>query len=121
MTEESFERAVQQEVEGEIRRNWGWLLAGGIALTVLGFAGLYMAGAMTLVSVLYFGFMVIAGGVFLLVDGFQAEGWKAKLWEILLAIMYVICGIVMVMYPGASAVWFTLFIAGFLLVTQDVP
>ena len=52
VTEQSFEQEVQIEVAGEIRRNWGWLLFGGIALMELGLVGLYKAGAMTIVSVL---------------------------------------------------------------------
>jgi uncharacterized membrane protein HdeD (DUF308 family) len=76
-----------------------------------------MAGTLTIVSILWFGLLVIAGGVLTLIDAFKAEGWKAKLWQILIALLYVVAGIVMVMNPGASAVWFTMFIAAFLLVT----
>lgn len=111
---------VIEEAAREIRKNWGWLLFGGIALTLLGSIGLYMAGAMTIVSMLWFGGLVIAGGVFVLADGIQARGWSAKIWEILLGILYIGCGVIMILYPGASAVWFTLFIAAFLTVTGIV-
>lgn len=60
---------------------------------------------------------MIAGGVLTLIDAFRAEGWKAKLWEILIALVYIVAGAVMVMNPGASAVWFTMFIAAFLLIS----
>ena len=89
----------------------------GIALTILGIAGLYMVGTLTIVSGWWFGILVIAGGILTLVDAFRAEGWKAKLWEILIALAYIVAGLVMVMNPGASAVWFTMFIAAFLLVS----
>jgi uncharacterized membrane protein HdeD (DUF308 family) len=110
----------QNEVEnatGDVRKNLGWLLFMGIALIVLGAAGLYMTSALTLVSILYFGFLVIAGGVLMLFDAFRAEGRKQKLWDILISLAYIVVGIIMVSNPGKSAVWFTLFISTFLLVS----
>ena len=101
----------------EVRANWGWLMFMGIALVILGVIGLYMVGTLTIVSVLWFGILVIAGGILLLIDAFKAEGWKAKLWEILIAVAYILAGIIMVANPGKSAVWFTLFIGAFLLVS----
>ena len=103
------------QASGEVRKNWGWLLAMGIILLILGVIGLYMVGALTLVSILYFGFLVIFGGVLVLFDAFKAEGWKSKLWELLIALLYIVAGIIMIVNPGASAVWFTFFIAAFLL------
>lgn len=89
----------------------------GIALVVLDIIGLYMVGTLTTASILYFGILVIIGGVFTLIDGFKAEGWKAKIWEILIHVLYIVAAIVMIMNPGASAVWFTLFLAAFLFVS----
>lgn len=116
MAENDIKTQVNQ-VADEVRANWGWLMFMGIALTILGIIGLYMVGTLTLVSILWFGFLVIAGGVLTLIDAFRAEGWKAKLWEILIALLYLAAGIIMVMNPAAGAVWVTIFIAAFLLIT----
>ncbi len=116
MVQNNLESQVEQSAD-EVRANWGWLLFMGVALTVLGIIGLYMVGTLTIVSILWFGVLVIAGGALTLIDAFRAEGWKAKLWEILIALAYIVAGIVMVMNPGTSAVWFTMFIAAFLLVS----
>ena len=113
MMADTLEKDMQQ-VADEVRANWGWLMVMGLALTALGVVGLYMAGALTVASLWWFGVLTIAGGVATLVDAFRAEGWKAKLWEMLIAVIYVAAGIVMLLNPGASAVWFTLFIAAFL-------
>ena len=101
----------------EVRANWGWLMFMGIALTILGIIGLGMVGTLTVVSMFWFGILVIAGGILTLIDAFRAEGWKAKLWEILIALVYIAAGGIMMANPAASAVWFTMFIAIFLLVT----
>ena len=106
-----------EQLAGEVRKNWGWMMFMGILLVVLGAIGLYMSGMTTLVSVLYIGIMVLAGGVLILIDAFRAEGWKAKIWDTLIAIAYIAAGIIMIVYPGASAAWFTMFIAAFLLVS----
>ena len=116
MTANNLESQVQQAAD-EVRANWGWLMFMGVALTILGIIGLYMAGTLTIVSILWFGLLVSAGGVLTLIDAFRAEGWKAKLWQILIALAYIVAGIVMVMNPGASAAWFTMFIAAFLFIS----
>jgi uncharacterized membrane protein HdeD (DUF308 family) len=113
MMADTLEKHVQQ-VADEVRANWGWLMVMGIALTVLGAVGLYMAGALTIASLWWFGVLTIAGGGLTLADAFRAEGWKAKLWEMLIALLYIAAGMVMLLNPAASAVWFTLFIAAFL-------
>lgn len=108
---------IVEQFAGEVRKNWGWLLVMGVALVILGTIGLYMAGTLTLASVLYFGILVMAGGLLMLIDAFKAEGWKEKVWEILIALAYLAAGIIMIANPAASAVWFTMFIAAFLLVS----
>ena len=42
---------------------------------------------------------------------------KRKIWEILTALLYIAAGIVMILNPGVSAAWFTIFIAAFLFTT----
>ena len=103
------------DIQNEVRANWGWLMFMGLVLVVLGCIGLYMTGMLTLVSIFYIGIMLLAGGVLMLIDAFRAEGWKAKFWAILLSLIYAISGCVMIVDPAASAIWFTLFIAVFLL------
>ena len=113
---DNFEQQVQQ-VADEVRANWGWLMFMGIALTILGFVGLYMVVTLTIVSVWWFGILAIAGGVLTLIDAFRAEGWKAKFWEFLIALAYIVAGLIIVMNPEVGAVWFTMFIAAFLLLS----
>lgn len=74
MMADTLEKDMQQ-VADEVRANWGWLMAMGLALTALGAVGLYMAGALTVAGLWWFGVLTIAGGVATLVDAFRAEGW----------------------------------------------
>src|SRR5262245_43912499 len=47
---------------GDLGRHWGWLLAVGVLSIVLGVLGLGMSMALTLVSVFYFGVLLIVIG-----------------------------------------------------------
>ncbi len=42
-------------VLGDLKKNWGWFLALGILFIILGFIGLGMSVALTIVSVTFFG------------------------------------------------------------------
>ena len=48
----------------QVRRNWGWFLALGIALILLGVTALVAVGLTTLATVLFIGWLVLFGGVF---------------------------------------------------------
>ena len=111
--------AAPDQVAGEIRKNPGGLLFMGVLLLILGIVGIGMAGLLTVASIFYFGFLAAAGGVLLLIDAFKAEGWKSKFWEILIALLYLAAALVMINNPGASAVWFTFFIAAFLFASGN--
>lgn len=114
---EKLEQEMVANFTGEIRKNSGWVIFMGILLAALGMLGLYMAGLTTLVSIFYIGIMLLAGGLLMLFDTFKAEGWKARLWDVLMSLAYLAAGVLMIMNPGAGAAWFTVFIAAFLLVS----
>ena len=112
----SSNSSLTEQVLGDISRNWGWIMVGGVLLVILGIIGLSMEFTMTIISVLFFGIMVVIGGAIILINTFQAQGWKSKLWHMLIGLLYIAAGIVMINDPAGSAVWFTLFIAAYLLV-----
>lgn len=110
------ENTADTSIAGEVRKNRGWLMFMGILMIILGVVGLGMEVSLTIVSVLYFGILMIFGGVAMLVDAFQAGEWGTKIWHVLIALVYGAAGVVMIMHPAASAVWITLFIAAFFIV-----
>ena len=52
-----------------LRRGWGWFLALGIVLIVLGIFAVGWAAVVTVASVIIFGWLLIAGGVMQAADG----------------------------------------------------
>lgn len=105
----------EEMVAGEVTRNRKRLMGFGILSLILGIIGTYMSVAVTMASILILGIFVISVGALLLLEAFSAPEWKGKLGHLILSLLYVIAGIAMVAYPGASAVWFTLFLAVFFM------
>jgi uncharacterized membrane protein HdeD (DUF308 family) len=113
MTEDTT--ALQKELFGDLQKNWGWLLAWGILSILLGVIGLGMTFALTLASVLFFGVLILVGGVIQFVEAFKCKGWKGFLWYMLIAVLYVIAGIAVIANPVAASMLFTLMLAGAIL------
>ena len=105
-----------EQTPPEIRQNANWLMFLGILFIVLGIIGLGMEVSLTITSMFFFGFLVLAGGIFQLIDAFKAQGWKSVLFHVLIALLYVAAGIVMITNPLPSAIWMTMMIASMLVV-----
>ncbi|MFQ5756770.1 MAG: HdeD family acid-resistance protein [Acidiferrobacterales bacterium] len=97
---------------GDLQKSWGWLMALGILFIVLGTIGLGMTVVLTAASVWLFGVLMLVGGGFQFVDAFKCKGWKSVVWHVLIAILYVITGIVVMSQPLMAASILTLMLAG---------
>lgn len=100
-----------------LRRSSGWLLAAGIALVVLGVLGLGSVTLLSLASAIWFGIMMIAGGVIVLIGAFRSEGWKGVLLHLLIGLLYLGVGIFTLLNPVAATASLTLFIGAALVAT----
>ena len=98
-------------VVGEAGKNWGWLLALGISFIALGTIGLGMTATLTLVSVLFFGWLMIFGGIFQFIQAFKLKGWKIVFLQVFIALLYFGAGAVIVYDPVGGAIALTAFIA----------
>lgn len=101
-------------VKNEI--SWGWLLALGILMTLLGLVGLGMTYWLTVVAVFWCGVLAIVGGVAQILDAFHHKSWKGIVWHVIIGLIYIAAGLAMVAMPVASALWLTLFLAVSLVV-----
>lgn len=102
-----------------LRRNSGWLLAAGVVLILLGFAALVFAAAFSIASALWFGVIVLAGGLVLLVDAFSQKGWKSRLWHLVIGVLYVAVGLFTIVNPVVATASLTL-LAGAAFVATGV-
>jgi uncharacterized membrane protein HdeD (DUF308 family) len=100
---------------GDLKKNWGWLLGFGILSILLGTLGLGMTFGLTVVSVQLFGILLVVGGVFQLFHAFKCKGWKSTIWHLLIALLYVVAGVLMVVDPLLASATLTLVIAWILI------
>ncbi|WP_353184433.1 HdeD family acid-resistance protein [Bosea sp. (in: a-proteobacteria)] len=102
-----------------LRRNWGWLMAAGIALIVLGVLGLGAVALLSVASAVWFGAMIFVGGIVVLFDAFRHQGWKSRLLHILIGLLYLAVGVVTFVNPLVATASLTL-LAGCGLVATGV-
>jgi uncharacterized membrane protein HdeD (DUF308 family) len=116
---ESAMIGVRHAVFGELTKNWGWLLAFGIVFIILGTIGLGMTFALTLASVFLFGILFLLGGILQIIEAFKCKGWKGIVWHIIIAVLYLIAGVIVIDNPLGASILLTLVFA-FLLIGVGV-
>lgn len=99
-----------------VKKNWGWYLALGLLLIVLGTIAIGSSLVMTLVSVVFFGWLMLIGGVVEALHAFWRKDWGGFFLDLLGGVLYLVIGFMLVANPAASAVALTLVIAVFLTV-----
>jgi|SRR5690242_7749769 uncharacterized membrane protein HdeD (DUF308 family) len=100
----------------EVRKHSTWFLLLGIALVVVGIIAVGSAVAMTIVSVMFLGWLLIIGGVFEVIHGFRHRPWSGFFINLLGGVLYAVVGVAMVTNPALAAVTLTLLIAIMLIV-----
>ncbi len=101
---------------GAIRHAWGWFLALGILEIILGTMAIGATPAATVVTVVFFGWLLLIGGVSSVVHAFWRRHWRGFFLEVLTGVLYIVAGFFMVAEPLAAAAPLTLLIAMFLLI-----
>ncbi|SRR5579885_3410672 len=101
---------------GAIRHAWGWFLALGILEIILGTVAIGATPAATVVTVVFFGWLLLIGGVSSVVHAFWRRHWRGFFLEVLTGVLYIVAGFFMVAEPLAAAAPLTLLIAMFLLI-----
>lgn len=91
-----------------VSERWGWFLALGILLIVLGIVAIGAPFASGIAVELLVGWLLIISGVAHCIQAFKAAGWRGKLIQILCGLLYLGVGIMMVMKPIAGLLALTL-------------
>jgi uncharacterized membrane protein HdeD (DUF308 family) len=100
----------------KIHDSWGWFVALGIALIVLGGVCIFGDVTATIVTVLAFGWLLIIGAVVALIQAFQVRTWSGFFLFFLSALLRGFTGYLLVRYPLAGEYGLTLLLASFFIV-----
>lgn len=100
-----------------LRQSWGWIFALGIVFVFLGVIGLGMTVFLTLVTVLYFGILILIAGIVQLVNAFRSKENTNVAFHLLVALLYGLAGVLIIRHPRLASAFFTAVFA-FLLIFQ---
>jgi uncharacterized membrane protein HdeD (DUF308 family) len=100
-----------------LRDQWWCFLALGISLVLLGSAAVVACCYATAAFIVFFGFLLLAGGAIQIVSSFWAGKWSGMLLHLLIGLLYGIVGLMIIDAPLESAVLATKLIAIFLIVS----
>ena len=94
-----------------VRRKWGWLLALGIALVLLGVVALILIPVATIAAVLVLGWLMVISGIIEAVHAFHVRGWGGVFLHLIGGVLGVLVGLLVVTHPVAGALAWTLLFA----------
>lgn len=106
----------QETLAGEMNKNWGWILVAGIAMVILGTIGLGMTFWLTVASMLYFGILLLIGGGVQLINAFRDQAGTNRLSHILIALLYLVAGIILITKPVVAGLAMTALLAVALII-----
>jgi uncharacterized membrane protein HdeD (DUF308 family) len=98
-----------------LRRSWGWFLVLGVLEIILGTVAIGSTFIATLATVVFFGWLLLIGGILSAVHAFWRKRWRGFFLDLIIGVLYVVAGFFMVEEPLAAAASLTLLIAAFLM------
>ena len=100
----------------ELRRNWGWLLALGVALILLGGFALIDSVAVSIISMVFFGWILLFAGAVEAVQTFRHHKGGHFFLHLLNTVFAIVVGLMLLGNPLAGSLVLTLLMAAYFLV-----
>jgi uncharacterized membrane protein HdeD (DUF308 family) len=104
------------QIPHEFIQYWGWFLAFGIALLLLGVVAIVRSVTATIVSMLFFGWLLVLASGIEIAQAVMVGHWVGFFHHLLAAILFGVTGLILVTRPLLSAEVATIFIAMFFLI-----
>jgi uncharacterized membrane protein HdeD (DUF308 family) len=100
----------------QVRKSWGWFLAFGILLTVLGAVCVVKSRTATTFSILALGWVLAISGMLWLANSVWAFSWHGFFLYLLNAIIRGVTGYLLIRHPDAGAAGVTMLLASLFIV-----
>ena len=94
-----------------VRKNWGWFLASGIALIIIGLLAIGSSVYTTLFTMSFLGALLAIAGFIGVVYAFWARKWGGFFGQLIMGLLYLLTGALILWNPAAAAVALTLLMA----------
>jgi uncharacterized membrane protein HdeD (DUF308 family) len=95
----------------EVREKWGWFVALGVGLVILGLIALGNLFLATVATIFYIGAMMLIAGIVEIVHAFKVKTWSRFFYWFLSGIFYAIAGIIAFYDPLVATAALTLVLA----------
>lgn len=99
------------------KNNWGWFLALGLLMVVLGVLAVGASMFTTLLSIVLLGTLLVIAGVAEIGYAFWLRCWTGFIPNLLTGVLYLVVGGYTLVHPAASAVALTLLLAVIFLIS----
>ena len=106
----------ETDVTSAIRAHWGFFLAEGIILIILGLAAILVPLLATLAFTIFFGWLLLISGVVGLFSTFKMRPAPGFWWSLVSAILAIGVGVLLLGWPVRGALSLTLLLIVFFLV-----
>jgi uncharacterized membrane protein HdeD (DUF308 family) len=100
---------------GAVKRITGWYIAAAVLFIVLGMFGIIEPGVAGLGVTILVGWLLIFGGAGHIIAAFKGGSAKQVIFQVLVAIVYLIGGFYFLMHPFMAVTTLTLLLAGLIL------
>jgi uncharacterized membrane protein HdeD (DUF308 family) len=104
------------QIPHELVQYWGWFLVFGIGLVLLGVAAMARSVTATLVSMLFFGWLLVLAAGIETAQAVMVGQWAGFFYHLLAAILFGVTGLLLVMSPAISAEVLTVVMAMFFII-----
>jgi uncharacterized membrane protein HdeD (DUF308 family) len=104
------------QVSPEIIHHWGWFLAFGIVLALLGIIAVVRSVAATVASMIFFGWLLVCAGAIEFAGALMVGHWTGFFLHLLAAILLLVTGFLVLRRPVISAEVATLVMSMFFLI-----
>ncbi|MBP0438603.1 HdeD family acid-resistance protein [Tianweitania sediminis] len=105
---------------GELRHRWGWFVAFGLVLVLLGTVGLLNMLVATVASVYTVAILMLIGAGTQIAHAFSVKSWSGFLLWVLGGVVYAIAGFAALVNPLLASAILTLLLAAALIVSGVV-
>jgi uncharacterized membrane protein HdeD (DUF308 family) len=102
-------QSLDVQIPREIIQYWGWFLAFGIALVLLGVIAIIRSVTATIVSMLFFGWLLLLACGIEIAQAVMVGHWVGFFHHLLAAILFGVTGLILVNRPVVSAEVLTIF------------
>jgi uncharacterized membrane protein HdeD (DUF308 family) len=112
----AFSEPSFEETRHEIARHWGWFLALGILLVIIGMAAIAFPFLSTIAAKIAIGWIFLVAGVVEVFHAFYVQRWAGFFWNLMIGLLYILAGGWLAFFPLTGILTLTVVIAALFIV-----